>query len=84
MYWSKLIIASLVASPASARRQGLGRLLENVEMVGDGVGFDEPSSTQLSSRTSEFDQQDGADAYALELDEDASVSSFILCWQANN
>lgn len=74
-----MIIASLVASPSFARRQRLGRpaLLDNVEMVGDGVGFDEPPSTQFSSRTLEIDQQDGADAYALELDEDGSVSSFI-------
>mmetsp|Transcript_2747 Transcript_2747/g.3918 ORF Transcript_2747/g.3918 Transcript_2747/m.3918 type:complete len:437 (+) Transcript_2747:169-1479(+) len=74
MYWSKVIIASLVASPSFARRQRLGRpaLLDNVEMVGDGVGFDEPPSTQFSSRTLEIDQQDGADAYALELDEDGS------------
>lgn len=47
--------------------------MDNVEMVGDGVGFNEPPSTQFSSRTLEVDQQDGADAYELELDEDAAV-----------
>ena len=72
-----MIIASLLASPLFARRQGLGRLLENVEIVGDGVGFDEPSSTQFSSRTLEFDQQDGTSASAQELDEDESVSIIV-------
>ena len=64
MYWSKVIIASLVASPSFARQQRLGA---HVEMVGEGVVFDEPLSTQFSSRSLEVDQQqDGADAYGLE------------------
>ena len=64
MYWSKVIIASLVASPSFARQQRLGA---HVEMVGEGIVFDVPLSTQFSSRSLEVDQQqDGADAYGLE------------------
>lgn len=68
MYWSKVIIASLVATPSFARQQRLGgpALEDHVEMVGDGIVFDESPSTQFSSRNLEVDQQDGADAYAVE------------------
>eukprot|EP00986_Skeletonema_menzelii_P013503 scaffold7923_cov154-Skeletonema_menzelii.AAC.10 len=58
MYWSKVIIASLVASPSFARLQRLGG---HVEIVGEGMGFDEPPSTQFGSRRSLK-----VDAYGLE------------------
>ena len=57
-----MIIASLVASPSFAQQQRLGA---HVEMVGEGIVFDEPLSTQFSSRSLEVDQQDGAFAHEL-------------------
>mmetsp|Transcript_24730 Transcript_24730/g.42099 ORF Transcript_24730/g.42099 Transcript_24730/m.42099 type:complete len:456 (+) Transcript_24730:109-1476(+) len=68
MYWSKVIIASLVASPSFARQQRLGgpALLDHVEMVSEGTVFDEQPLTQFSSRTLVADQQDGVDADAYD------------------
>jgi len=89
MYWSKVIIASLVASPSFARQQRLGgpALLDHVEMVSEGTVFDEQPLTQFSSRTLVADQQDGVDADAYDgqdidnnddgVDEPESVSSHL-------
>ena len=89
MYWSKVIIASLVASPSFARQQRLGgpALLDHVEMVSEGTVFDEQPLAQFSSRTLVADQQDGVDADAYDgqeiennddgVDEPESVSSHL-------
>eukprot|EP00985_Skeletonema_marinoi_P006483 scaffold2803_cov96-Skeletonema_marinoi.AAC.4 len=89
MYWSKVIIASLVASPSFARQQRLGgpALLYHVEMVSEGTVFDEQPLAQFSSRTLVADQQDGVDADAYDgqdmfnnddgVDEPESVMSSV-------
>lgn len=72
MYWSKIIIASLAASPTFARRQRLGgpALLDNVEMVSEGKIFDNADVDQRHYGTvvSELDED-------FEDNEPESVSS---------
>jgi hypothetical protein len=70
MYWSNVIIASLVAAPTFAQqRLGGPELLMNVEMVGEGKvididSFGEEGVWLVSSRKVDVDshQQDGAGA----------------------